>query len=143
MDAECEVGPVERSSNSTDNAIAQLAAGRERRKQHRFSCAGPAEVLALDSRSFYRGEVKDLSLTGCYIVTGTAELELDPHADVHLCLSINGDPLEASARVIMVRPDSGAAFQFLPVDPEMRAALLTLIQKLTAQTASAKPVEVV
>jgi hypothetical protein len=43
----------------------------------------------------------------------------------------------------MVRPDSGAAFQFLPIEPEMRAALLTLIGKLSAQPASKEPVKVV
>jgi c-di-GMP-binding flagellar brake protein YcgR len=122
-----------RSSTVEEIAIAQKAGGRERRKQHRFACAGPAEVLAIESRSFYRGEIKDLSLTGCYVLTGTARLELDRLADVQLCLCVNGDLLDTPARVVMVRPESGAAFQFLPVDPEIRAALLTLIQKLNAQ----------
>lgn len=132
-----------RSSSAEEIAIAQLAGGRERRKQRRFACSGQAEVLELESRCFYRGEIKDLSLTGCYVTTGNAELELDPHADIHLCLSVNGDPLDTRARVIMVRPDSGAAFQFLPIEPEMRAALLMLINKLSAQAASMEPVKVV
>jgi hypothetical protein len=131
-----------RSSSAEEIAIAQLAGGRERRKQQRFACTGPAEVLELESRCFYRGEIKDLSLTGCYVTTGDAELELDPRADVQLCLYVNGDPLETPARVIMVRPDSGAAFQFLPIEPEMRAALLMLINKLSAQAVSAEPVKV-
>ncbi len=131
-----------RSSSAEEIAIAQLAGGRERRKQRRYACHGPAEVLELESRCFYRGEIRDLSLTGCYVMTGDAELELDPRADVQLCLYVNGDPIETPARVIMVRPDSGAAFQFLPIEPEMRAALLTLISKLSAQVASAEPVTV-
>jgi len=129
-----------RSSSAEEIAIAQRASGRERRKQQRYSCNGPAEVLELESRCFYRGEIKDLSLTGCYVTTGDAELELDPRADVQLCLYVNGSPIETPARVIMVRRDSGAAFQFLPIDPEMRAALLTLIGKLSTQPASAEAV---
>jgi hypothetical protein len=132
-----------RSSSEEEIAIAQLAGGRERRKQRRFACSGPAEVLELESRCFYRGEIKDLSLTGCYVTTGNAELELDPRADVHLCLSVNGDPIETPARVIMVRPDSGAAFQFLPIDPEMRSALVKLISKLDAQADSGEQVKIV
>jgi hypothetical protein len=131
-----------RSSSAEEIAIAQLAGGRERRKQRRYTCNGPAEVLELESRCFYRGEIRELSLTGCYVTTGDAELELDPRADVQLCLYVNGDPIETPARVIMVRPDSGAAFQFLPIEPEMRAALLTLISKLSTLQASAEPVKV-
>jgi len=132
-----------RSSSAEEIAIAQQAGGRDRRKQQRFVCTGPAEVLELESRCFYRGHLKDLSLTGCYVMTGSAELELDPHADVQLCLCVNGDSIKTPARVIMVRPESGAAFRFLPIDPEMRSALLMLIRKLSAQAPSAEPLEVV
>ena len=76
------------------------------------------------------------------MTTGDAELELDPRAQVQLCLFVNGDPIDAPARVIMVRPDSGAAFEFLPVDSEMRATLLMLIGKLAAESALAQPIEV-
>jgi hypothetical protein len=120
-----------RTSSAEEIAIATMAMGFERRKQPRFECGGPAEVMATDSGSLYRGEIKDLSLTGCYIMS-RSQLELDQHTDVRLCLCVNGDPLNTPARVILVRPESGAAFEFLPIDPEMRAALLTLIQKLTA-----------
>jgi c-di-GMP-binding flagellar brake protein YcgR len=89
------------------------------------------------------GSSRDLSLTGCYVLTGSAELELELHADVQLCLRVDGDSIETPARVIMIRPESGAAFRFLPIDPEMRSALLTLIRKLSAQFPCADPVEAV
>ena len=92
-------------------------------------------MVAQSSGAHYHGEIKDLSLTGCYIATPD-ELHLDRRADVELCLSINGNSLSSPARVIVVRPHSGAAFEFLAVDPEMRAALLTLIQKLTVELSS-------
>jgi hypothetical protein len=121
-----------RSSSPEEIAIASLAGGFDRRKQPRFECGGPAEVVAIESGSHYQGEIRDLSLTGCYIAT-PAKLDLDRRADVELCLCVNGDSLTSAARVIVVRPDSGVAFEFLAVDPEMRAALLTLIQKLTTE----------
>jgi PilZ domain len=79
--------------------------------------------------------MKDLSLTGCYILTPT-QLELGRRTDVELCLCVNGDSLRAPARILLVRPESGAAFEFLPGDPQMRTALLALIQKLAAELIS-------
>jgi hypothetical protein len=104
--------------------------GRERRRHHRFPCSGPAEFWSLECRSFYKGEVKDVSLAGCYISTGDAALELAAHDNVQLCLRINGELLETPARMILARTNSGVAFEFLPVDPGMRAALLTILQNL-------------
>jgi hypothetical protein len=121
-----------RSSSPEEIAIARLAGALERRKQPRFECGGSAEVVAIESGSHYHGEIRDLSLTGCYIAT-PARMDLDRRADVELCLCVNGDSLSSPARVIIVRPESGVAFEFLAVDPEMRAALLMLIQRLSAE----------
>ena len=123
-------------SSVEEIAIVKMLEGAERRKQKRFECEGPAEMVRFVSRQHYRGEVKDLSLTGCYVRTGHNRVDLDRRADVELCLYVNGDALNTPARVIMVRPDSGVALQFLASDPEMRAALLVLIQKLSAAVTS-------
>lgn len=127
-----------RSSSLEEIAALTMADGADRRKQPRFDCEGSAELVTPDSGHLYHGEVKDLSLTGCYIDTGQIRLDLDRRADVEICLRVNGDPLSTRARVIMVRPDSGVALEFLATDPEMRAALLDLIQKLSAVVASAE-----
>ncbi len=121
-----------RRSSVEEIEIARMSEGAERRKMQRFDCRGPAEMMSIETHQLYRGEIKDLSLTGCYILTATEKLDMDRRADVELCLTVNGDPLNTPARVLIVRPNAGAVFEFLPVDPEMRAALLVLIQKLAA-----------
>jgi hypothetical protein len=121
-----------RTSSAEEIAIATAVVGMERRKQQRFACGGPAEVVDLDSGCHYQGQMKDLSLTGCYIQTGNM-VDLHMQDNVALCLCVDGDSLNTPARVIAVRPEPGAAFEFLPIDPEMRAALLTLLQRLTAE----------
>lgn len=126
---------MERSSSAEEIAIAKTAGGLERRRQQRFDCEGPAEVVALDSGELYRREVRDLSLSGCYILSGV-RLDLDRRADVELHLRVQEGTLSTPARVIVVRPESGAAFEFLPVDPEMRNALLAVIRRLAAGLAS-------
>jgi hypothetical protein len=124
-----------RSSSAEEILIAKMVAGVERRKQQRFDCEGPAEVVDLESGFLYRGEVKDLSLTGCFIVS-PAKLDLARRTDVEISLSVNGDSLNTPARLIVVRPQSGAAFEFAPLDPETRNAVLVLIRKLTEESAN-------
>jgi hypothetical protein len=118
-----------RDKKDDEIILAKETLGRERRKHQRFECEGDADVVEVESGRHYSGEMKDLSLTGCYIKS-VANLDLKRQADVELHLCVDGDPLTAPARVIVVRPDSGAAFEFLPVDPRMRDMLIHLIQKL-------------
>jgi len=127
---------MERFSSMEQLVAAAPSAGAERRKQQRFECGGSAEMVSFDQRQHYQGEVRDLSLTGCYVKTGHSFVDLDRRADVELCLCVNGDSLSTSARVIMVRPDPGVALEFLATDPGMRAALLDLIEKLSAAVAA-------
>ncbi len=115
-----------------------MAISLERRKQQRFACGGPAEVVDLDSGCHYQGEMKDVSLTGCYIKTGNM-VDLHMQDNVALCLCVDGDCLNTPARVIAVRQEPGAAFEFLPIDPEMRSALLTLLQRLTDELPARDP----
>jgi len=114
---------------------------REKRKQQRFQCSGTAEVVWPDAsdgceEETFEGEIRDLSLTGCYILS-QAHLDLDRRSYVKLSLCVDGDSFTTPARLIMARAESGAAFEFVPVDPEMRLALLTVLQKLTAELTAA------
>jgi hypothetical protein len=121
-----------RISSAEEIAIATMAGGRERRKQHRFPCDGPAEVFVVESGIQYLGDVRDLSLTGCYIATD-AMLRVDRCSRVELCLCVNGEHFSTPARLVLARLGSGAAFEFLPVEPRTRSAHLALIERLTAE----------
>ena len=124
-----------RTSNAEEIAFVQASEGFERRKQPRFHCAGPAYVVVPEAGSLYYGHMKDLSLTGCYIV-GDPPLDLERRERVELSLWVEGESLRTPARVILVRPDSGAAFEFLPIDRQMRSCLLNLLQKLSGESGS-------
>jgi hypothetical protein len=121
-----------RISSAEEIAIAMRADGRERRKQHRISCEGTAHVVDAESGIEYCGEIGDLSLTGCYIAVDAA-LRLERCSPVELCLCVNGELLRTPARLILARPGSGAAFEFMPVEPRTRQAHLALIESLTAE----------
>ena len=77
----------------------------------------------------FRGEVKDISLTGCYIAT-RARLNLKRFAEIELRFSANGQQLSSLARVMDVRPGRGLGVEFLPGDPRMNKRLRDLIEQL-------------
>jgi hypothetical protein len=58
----------------------ETATARERRRHTRFACDGRAEVVFRPDLLF-RGELKDISLTGCYIAT-RARLNLKRFAEI-------------------------------------------------------------
>ncbi len=108
--------------------------GRDRRKHERSDCDGFAEVV-IDGASFmFRGRIKDLSPTGCYIET-RARLRLEVGTAAELCFTVNDRNFKAVAEVKVTRPGVGVGFEILFLVAESRAPsdLLALIQKLEAQ----------
>ena len=80
---------------------------------------------------FFRGEVKDISRTGCYIAT-RARLNLKRSAEIELRFSVNGQHLSSLARVMEVRPGKGVGIEFLPGDPRMDEQFHELLERLSA-----------
>ena len=103
--------------------------GQERRKHGRYTCEGFAEVILEEAAFLFRGTIRDLSLTGCY-VQSTARLKLNAGTMVELKFSLNSDQLLLPAQIVAVRPGFGAGFEFLDIDREMRNRLARLIFKL-------------
>jgi hypothetical protein len=107
------------------------ATGKERRMQERFDCDGFAEVIVDGTAFLFRGVIQNFSLGGCYIES-RAHLRLERGAEADLHFSLNGDFFKARARLTIVRPRSGAGFEFLSDDPELQRRLVNLIAKLTS-----------
>jgi hypothetical protein len=105
------------------------AAGRERRRHQRFACDGLAEVVAFNPEVLFRGEVKDVSLTGCYIAT-RAHLRLKRFAEIELRFSADGHQVSSLARVMEVRPGKGVGVEFLAGDPRLDEQFHRLIDRL-------------
>ncbi len=105
------------------------ASGKDRRKQERFDCDGFAEVIVDDAAFLFRGSIQNFSLGGCYI-RSRAQLRVGRGTEVDLQFTLNGDLFKARARIMIVRPNTGAGFEFLLTDPEVVRRLTDLIRKL-------------
>jgi len=103
--------------------------GAERRERERFPCVGFAEVILDDVAFLFRGSIRDLSLTGCYIQSA-ARLMLERGSNVELRFTVKNVELRLSGKIMIIRPGAGAGFEFLPMAAEMQSRLARLIQKL-------------
>ena len=106
----------------------------------RFECDGLAEVVVFDSEFLFRGEVRDISLNGCYIET-RARLNLKRFAEVELRFTVDGAQLCSIAKVIEIRPGKGVGIGFQSGDTRMDKSLRRLIERLSA-TAESKHCDV-
>jgi hypothetical protein len=112
---------------------------RERRKHERAGCDGFAEVVIDGASLMFRGRIKDLSPTGCYLET-RARLRLDVGVAAELCFTVNERAFKAVAEVKVIRPGVGIGFEILFLIAESRAPndLLALIQKLESRIPAPK-----
>jgi hypothetical protein len=109
------------------------ASGSNRRRHERFVCNNLAEVVVSDPELLFRGEVKDISVSGCYVAT-RARLALKRFAEVELRFSANGQQMTSLARVVEVRPGRGLGVEFLPRDPKMSKRFQDFLEHLKFQT---------
>ena len=109
----------------------ETAGSRDRRRHERFACDGFAEVVSFRPELLFRGEVKDISLTGCYVAT-RARINLKRLAEIELRFSANGQQMSSLARVMDVRPGVGIGVEFLPGDPRMSERFREMIEQLKA-----------
>ena len=93
-------------------------AGVERRRHRRFHCAGIAEVVGFRPHLLFRGKLRDTSQSGGFVETH-AHLNLPASPKVEVRFTVNGQRQSALARVMDVRPDTGAGFEFLAADPRL------------------------
>jgi hypothetical protein len=128
------------SATAVETTQKQSGKGAERRKQERFACSGFAEVVLDDIAFLFRGTIRDLSLTGCYIQS-SARLMLDPGTTVELKFSVRTDELLLPARIVIIRPGAGAGFEFFEIQQEMQSRLSSLIYKLANPAAEGAAIE--
>ena len=101
----------------------------ERRRHRRFPCEGFAEVVSSRPSVIFRGKLKDISQSGCFIET-RARLNLSRFAEVEVRLAAFGKRLKAHARVMDVHPGRGASFAFLTHDRRWVQSVEAVIEGL-------------
>jgi hypothetical protein len=123
--------PHERLMDADEMADHGDGAGSERRRHRRFPVEGFAEVIAFRAKGLFRGRLKDISESGCFIET-RAHLNLPRLAEVEIRITAPGIKLSVLGRVMDVRPGKGAGFEFLRGDPRLDHSFHNMIERLHA-----------
>lgn len=112
--------------------------GAERRRNRRFPCEGYAEVVCCHPTLLFRGRIRDISLTGCFIETA-AQLRLERLTQVEMRFTASGCRISSQARIMDVRPGKGAGFEFLPGERGMQEPFLNLLESLEQAADTTSP----
>jgi len=126
---------MERASVSKTTSTTAERPASERRIAKRHACDGFAEVVVPHNGFLFRGEIADLSETGCYIKT-RARLNIRRSSEAELRFTVNGDNFSVLARSAVVRTGIGVGFEFSVIEPQMHRKLLELIEELESRDAS-------
>src|SRR6267378_8375646 len=100
---------------------------RNRRYSIRHPFAAQAEMLELESGSRASGVTSDLSLGGCFVC---ARRTLEVGARVRGTLTHESQKVKMLAVVRVVKLHVGMGLEFLDIDPDSNATLLTWIDNL-------------
>ncbi|MGA2834071.1 MAG: PilZ domain-containing protein [Terracidiphilus sp.] len=106
----------------------ESSSGADRRLSRRFACDGFAEIYAFEAGFLFRGTIRDISQTGCYVMTKFA-LKLEILSEVDVLLILKNYEYRIRARVRNFRPGKGVGLEFLYDDPQVEARFQVLIQK--------------
>lgn len=118
--------PAEQLERAADKG----APGTERRRSKRYACEGFAEALVFHPETLVRGEIRDISESGCYLMT-RAHLKMERAAEVELRFTLHGNHYRMNARVTDVRPGRGMGLEFAAGDAKVEAALKGLIAAMS------------
>ncbi|MGA3159652.1 MAG: PilZ domain-containing protein [Terracidiphilus sp.] len=122
---------MEASQSISEPQTGDRTEGKERRRSRRHNCEGFAEAWVLNPESLFRGEIRDISQSGCFI-RSKARLSLVRHTIVDLRFTIMNGHYRAATRVINIRPGKGVGLEFIFPDSQPAEWLKNLLEKLSA-----------
>jgi hypothetical protein len=88
----------------------------DRRGSVRICCTGFAEGVSLNPSHLFRGEIRNVSETGCFISLRVA-VNLAPGTCVQLRFKMGHAEYSALARVVQSLPSNGIRMRFVAIDP--------------------------
>jgi hypothetical protein len=112
-------------------ATPKIATGKEHRRRKRFECDGIAETLVIHPESLFRGKIRDISETGCYMMT-KAWLNLERLTEVEIRFIVNGRHYHTYAQVMEVRPRKGIGLEFVFQNAETASSFKSLVEMVSA-----------
>jgi hypothetical protein len=119
------------SKSEAEVSAAEQFAHDNRRRHARYQCRGFAEVIVDNACFLFRGSIRDLSQTGCYIKS-QARLALKRGTEVELLFTVQDNQFKIPARVMIIRPGCGAGFEFFGDDVRTQNRLTILISRLSS-----------
>jgi hypothetical protein len=106
-----------------------IASGQKHRNEPRFDCNGFAEVVNIQTHLLFRGEIQDISETGCFINTAF-RLKLEHPETVDVRFTLNNVQYHLLAQVVQVKPGRGVGLEFLFDDPLVKESIKDLVQAI-------------
>src|SRR5262245_5676981 len=94
---------------------AKNQADADRRRSVRICCSGFAECVSIDPNQLFRGEIRNISETGCFISLRVS-VNLPPGTYVQLRFRMGRAEYSALARVVESMP-AGIRMRFIATDP--------------------------
>jgi hypothetical protein len=102
----------------------------ERRRSRRYLCNGFAEVMVVRPECLFRGEIRNISQNGCFVIS-RAHVQLERHAEAEMRFKLNNRQFRVRARVMSVLKGDGVGFEFLGVNRDTEELLRNLITELS------------
>jgi len=121
---------MEATSIINEKPNEESVGGKERRRSYRHDGVGFAECWVSDPESLFRGEIRDISLTGCFIRTA-ARLNLRHSTEVDLRFTLKNSHFRMAARVMDIRPGKGVGMEFIFPGSQPPEWLKNLIKELS------------
>jgi hypothetical protein len=110
----------------------ETPANRERRLSQRVGCKGFADAFVIETGYLFRGEIRDISETGCYLMTN-ARIQLERLTEVDLIFVLNNRKYHTLARVMKIRAGKGVGFEFLFSDQAAEESFKQLSSVMPAE----------
>ena len=106
----------------------------EKRAHPRYGCEGHAEVYLPHAGLLFRGRIRNLSMSGCYIETGLLNLERGTQVEVYFVT--NQLQFRVMGSIMALRRKRGAGIAFLNVTPRRALQIASLVGELAEKDAA-------
>ena len=119
--------PIQATESQDAQSTKHHASRKERRKYQRHSCSGRVHFRTLEGQSAGSGDIRDLSLGGCYISM------VDPvpvGTELDLKFEISGKTMQAKGKVVTQHKSVGMGLEFLNLAPQEAIKLLLAIRMI-------------
>jgi hypothetical protein len=89
---------------------------RERRRSVRVTCTEMLEGVSLKPGILFRGRIRDISETGCYVAT-RAQMQIEPDRTIELRFRMGEETHRVLAKVVEMKPLTGIRMVFIEPGP--------------------------